>query len=267
MTVSRSAAISARSTGHRQPRSSARSSSTPGRCVGGGVVRRHRFLSIREFDEHLSVTALWCTPGFASEQCNKRCRSRSYVYDYHILCARPYSVHDRNAGLAAPVVPSPSARSLAVEKPCESTSRRRLSQRDLRSGKNDYTSARVLHLVIRVVFFSSARRPVTLRHSLWKLRRQTGGSGTRLCENSISFSRNAVRSTNFCVYSFSVRPHASKIMVRIHRAEFSHSLRHQRTLSLGLRSVSFWSRSAGGARSMLGQHRDDDIARVSQDGF
>jgi hypothetical protein len=33
-----------------------------------------------------------------------------------------------------------------------------------------------------------------------------------------------VRSTNFCVYSFSVRPHASKIMVRFYRAEFSHSL-------------------------------------------
>jgi hypothetical protein len=32
-------------------------------------------------------------------------------------------------------------------------------------------------------------------------------------------------------------------------------------------SVSFWSRSVGGARSMLGQHRDDDIARVEQDGF
>jgi len=33
-----------------------------------------------------------------------------------------------------------------------------------------------------------------------------------------------VRRTNFCVYSFSVRPDASKIMVRIYRAEFSHSL-------------------------------------------
>src|SRR5580704_3006325 len=32
-------------------------------------------------------------------------------------------------------------------------------------------------------------------------------------------------------------------------------------------SVSFWSRSAGGVRSMLGQHRDDDIARVAQYGF
>jgi hypothetical protein len=31
---------------------------------------------------------------------------------------------------------------------------------------------------------------------------------------------NAARSTNFCVYSFSVRPHTSKIMVRIYRAEF-----------------------------------------------
>jgi hypothetical protein len=50
------------------------------------------------------------------------------------------------------------------------------------------------------------------------------GSGPRPCENSISFGRNAVRSTNFCVYSFSVRPHASKIMVRFYRAEFSHSL-------------------------------------------
>lgn len=32
-------------------------------------------------------------------------------------------------------------------------------------------------------------------------------------------------------------------------------------------NVSFWPRSVGGARSMLGQHRDDDIARVEQDGF
>ena len=32
-------------------------------------------------------------------------------------------------------------------------------------------------------------------------------------------------------------------------------------------NVSFWSRSVGGARSVLGQHRDDDIARVEQDGF
>jgi hypothetical protein len=31
-------------------------------------------------------------------------------------------------------------------------------------------------------------------------------------------------------------------------------------------SVSFWSRSVD-ARSMLGQHRDNDIARVEQDGF
>jgi hypothetical protein len=33
-----------------------------------------------------------------------------------------------------------------------------------------------------------------------------------------------VRRTNFCVYSFCVRPHASKIVVRIYREEFSHSL-------------------------------------------
>jgi hypothetical protein len=32
-------------------------------------------------------------------------------------------------------------------------------------------------------------------------------------------------------------------------------------------SVSFWSRSVGDARSMLGQNCDDDIARVEQDGF
>src|SRR5260370_33330004 len=33
-------------------------------------------------------------------------------------------------------------------------------------------------------------------------------------------------------------------------------------------SGSFWSRSVeGGARSTLGQHRDDNIARVEQDGF
>ena len=32
-------------------------------------------------------------------------------------------------------------------------------------------------------------------------------------------------------------------------------------------NVSFWSRSVGGARSVLGQHRDDDVACVEQDGF
>jgi hypothetical protein len=61
-----------------------------------------------------------------------------------------------------------------------------------------------------------------------KRTRRAGGQrvrvGPRPCENSIRFGRNAARSTNFCVYSFSVSPHASKIMVRIYRAEFSHSL-------------------------------------------
>ena len=32
-------------------------------------------------------------------------------------------------------------------------------------------------------------------------------------------------------------------------------------------SVSFWSGSVADARSTLGQHRDDNIARVAQDGF
>jgi hypothetical protein len=49
--------------------------------------------------QQIPVTWQWRTPSFASERYNKRCRSRSYVYDYHKLCARPYSVRDRNAGL------------------------------------------------------------------------------------------------------------------------------------------------------------------------
>jgi hypothetical protein len=44
--------------------------------------------------------------------------------------------------------------------------------------------------------------------------------GSRLCENSISIGPNAVRTANFCVYSFSARPQASKIMVRFTAQSF-----------------------------------------------
>src|SRR6266849_2451396 len=39
---------------------------------------------VGEFDEHVGVAALGRTPDSASERYNKRCRSMSYVYDYHI---------------------------------------------------------------------------------------------------------------------------------------------------------------------------------------
>jgi hypothetical protein len=55
------------------------------------------------------------------------------------------------------------------------------------------------------------------------------GYGSRLCENLIRFGPNAVGTTNFCVYSFSVRLHTSKIMVRFYRTELSHSLGPHRT--------------------------------------
>jgi hypothetical protein len=56
--------------------------------------------------------------------------------------------------------------------------------------------------------------------------------GPRLCENSIGIGPNAVLTTNFCDYSFSTRPHASKITVRFYRAEFSHSLGREETSNL-----------------------------------
>jgi hypothetical protein len=52
--------------------------------------------AIADFDQALKLAETYTgavapllAPGFASERCNKRCRSRSYVYDYHIFCARP----------------------------------------------------------------------------------------------------------------------------------------------------------------------------------
>jgi hypothetical protein len=76
-----------------------------------------------------------------------------------------------------------------------------------------------------------------------------------------------VRSTNFCAYSFSVRPHASKIVVRFYRAEFSHSLGHERTLAI---SSDIWVASGLGTGRRIesciahGAGKSDDASALSE---
>jgi hypothetical protein len=50
------------------------------------------------------------------------------------------------------------------------------------------------------------------------------GPGWAKTRSDLVVIANTVWITNFCVYSFSTRPDASKIVGRFYRAEFSHSL-------------------------------------------